>query len=229
MMRRTLALGAVLLFTASACGGSDSNGAGSADTTEGADRTAPDTTAAETTAADTTAPETTAAETTAPDTSVDDTAPDTGEAVQFVDPDGNFAVAFPSEPEEQSIEAPLPDGSTLPATLYASSTADGSAQIASCSEYPSDYVLDPTTSLEGAQNGAIGNLGGELTSSTPIELQGRPGLDFTATSSDFDLGARVFLDGLLLCQVLYVANGELDPAAAAPFLDSFEFLKPAGG
>src|SRR4029453_10627069 len=91
------------------------------------------------------------------------------------------------------------------------------------------FVFPPgsVVSLEGARDGSVANVSGTLTSSEPITLQGRDGLQFTA---DVHGGQLTYLErGLVangrLSQVLAVVTGEAtfdDPQIAA-FFESFRF------
>lgn|GEM_PF-3857578 len=81
--------------------------------------------------------------------------------------------------------------------------------------------------MEGARDGAVSNISGALTSSDPIKLQGREGLQFTASVQDGNgtYLSRVYYDDMTLYQVIAVVLGEVtfdDPEIAA-FFDSFRF------
>ena len=96
-------------------------------------------------------------------------------------------------------------------------------------QYPDGYVLDVPVALQGAQDQALANVGGELISSQDITLQGRPGREFSATlTSGGESGTllqRVYLDGLVIYQQLFTGAGETtftDPEVA-PFFESFAF------
>ena len=94
------------------------------------------------------------------------------------DPTGTFTIAFPAEPAVQKLQAPLPDGTSLPVTAYLAEV-DGAAVIASCVVYPEGTSIDPTAVLDSARDGALANVGAELVDSQPIELQGRPGVELS--------------------------------------------------
>jgi hypothetical protein len=140
----------------------------------------------------------------------------------FTPPAGDYSVVFPSEPTTNEQTVPLEDGSSLPITFYLTDSDRmelGTAAIV----YPPGSVL----SLEGARDGAISNISGTLTSSDPIKLQGREGLQFTASVQDGKATylSRVYFDDVNLYQVIAVVLGEVgfdDPEIAA-FFDSFHF------
>lgn len=227
----TLVAGVLLL---TACGGGDDEeGATSTEaattTGAGADPTAA-TTAAPTTAPATTAPPVTTAPPT--DAAVATTAPaapvTTAAAGPWEDPSGTFRIAFPGEPAVQNVQAPLPDGTSLPVTAYLSEVA-GAAVIASCVDYPDGSVLgEDTQVLESARDGALANIGATLVESTPIEQQGRPGVEYRGEIGEAGgVLARTFIDGLQLCQALVVGEPAVVDEAAPGILASFEFVKEA--
>jgi hypothetical protein len=147
---------------------------------------------------------------------------ETVDGFTFTPPAGDYSVVFPSEPTTNEQTVPLEDGSSLPITFYLTDSDRmelGTAAIV----YPPGSVL----SLEGARDGAISNISGTLTSSDPIKLQGREGLQFTATVQDGKgtYLSRVYYDDVNLYQVIAVVLGEAsfdDPEIVA-FFDSFHF------
>ena len=140
----------------------------------------------------------------------------------FTPPAGDYSVVFPFEPTTNEQTVPLEDGTSLPITFYLTDSDRlelGTAAIV----YPPGSVL----SLEGARDGAISNISGTLTSSDPIKLQGREGLQFTASVQDGKATylSHVYYDDVNLYQVIAVVLGEVgfdDPEIAA-FFDSFRF------
>lgn len=196
-MEKNLSLRSVLLFTVCSLAACGSDG--TASSTEPSNDSAATTTSAEGTS--------------------------TVEAVDgftFTPPAGDYSVVFPAEPTANEQSFPLPDGSSVPVTFYLSDSADmqvGTAAIV----YPPGTVL----SLEGARDGAISNISGTLTSSEPIALQGREGVEFTGSVQNGQVTylERAYADDLSLYQVIAVVAGEVafdDPQIAA-FFDSFRF------
>jgi FAD/FMN-containing dehydrogenase len=194
------ALAAAAVLVLGACGGDDESSAA---------------TTAATAATATTAPGSDASAATSP------LAP--GEL--WEDPSGTFRIAFPAEPRVQNVQAPLPDGTSLPVTAYLTEIA-GAAAIASCVIYPDDTAIDEATVLDSARDGALANIGAELVDSEPIELQGRLGVSYRGAIGEAGgVLARTYLDGLQLCQVLVVGEPTVVEDAAPPILDSFAFVK----
>ena len=144
------------------------------------------------------------------------------DGVTFTPPAGDYSVVFPFEPTSNEQTLTLDDGSSLPITFYLTDSDRlelGTAAIV----YPPGSAL----SLEGAHDGAISNISGTRTSSDPINLQGREGLQFTASVQDGKVTylSRVYRDDVTLYQLIAVVHGEVafdDPEIAA-FFDSFRF------
>lgn len=247
----TLAAAAALTVGFAACG-SDSK---SADTTEATVEETDATDAATTTADTSDTADTAAATTKAPTTigrattteadgtdttdaastteaGTDDTVEDSGAVpdgwVAYTSASGDYDVAFPSEPKEQTQAAPLPDGSTIDMVIV--STQSGNTFFGTArGEYPAGSITDVDASLQGAQDQAIQNVNGTLTDSQDITLQGRPGRQFTASvTSNGQQGTliqRVFLDGDTIYQNIVVGGGTLSPTddKISSFFDSFQF------
>ena len=140
----------------------------------------------------------------------------------FAPPAGDYSVVFPIEPTANEQMVPLADGSTVPFTLYVTDSADMSRGTGALT-YPPGMVV----SLEGLRDGTIAGVSGTQTSSEPISLQGREGLQFTASMQNGEVTylARAYADGDTVYQVIAVTAGEVafdDPRVAA-FFDSFRF------
>jgi hypothetical protein len=128
---------------------------------------------------------------------------------------------FQAEPTAHEQAVPLPDGGSLPFTLYVVDSAE--------TAFGTGAIVFPTADvpLEVLRDGAIANISATMTSSVPITLQGREGLQFTANvqNGQGTLLSRVYHDGATFYQVIAVLIGEVafdDPQAAA-FFDSFRF------
>ena len=105
-------------------------------------------------------------------------------------PQGDYSAVFPAEPTEQSQPTPLPDGSKMDLEIVAVEGDDlvvGTAR----GHYPTGTpLLDVPAALQGAQDQAIANVQGTLISSRDIELQGRPGREFSASLTSDGEAAR---------------------------------------
>ena len=157
------------------------------------------------------------------DTTVDvvDSAP---AGFTFTPPEGDYSVRFPAEPTPSSQTEPLPDGTAVPVTFYV--VGDGAVAYGSArTVYPPGTVV----SLEGSRDGALADIGATLTSSEPIVLQGRPGLQFTARvqAGPSTYLSRVYADDVRLYQLVTIVSGEagFDDPAVATFFESFRFTE----
>jgi hypothetical protein len=148
------------------------------------------------------------------------------EGVLFEAPEGDYSIVFSAAPTDVAQDVPLPDGTTLPIVLHIVETpdvAEGSAR--------SEYPAGSTPSLEGARDGALASFpGATLTSSEAVSQQGRDGLEFvldlasTGTASTYI--SRLFLDGGILYQVIYVgADVAVTDPEVVTFFDSFQFTE----
>jgi hypothetical protein len=148
--------------------------------------------------------------------------------VAYTSEPGDYDVAFPTKPSEQTQSAPLPDGTTLDLVIV-SAQAAGTFFGTARGEYAPGSITDVDASLQGAQDQAVANVSGTLTSSTDITLQGRPGRQFSASVSSGGqqgtLVQRVYLDGDTIYQNIVVGAGTISPEddQVAAFFDSFEF------
>ena len=117
-------------------------------------------------------------------------ATDAGTAVTYMSPQGDYSAVFPAEPTEQTQPTPLPDGSKMDMEIVAVEGDDLAVGTAR-GQYPTGTpLLDVPAALQGAQDQAIANVQGTLISSRDIELQGRPGREFSASlTSDGEAGS----------------------------------------
>jgi hypothetical protein len=227
--RLALALAAPIVLIS--CGDDDDDTSDSAAVTGGADTNgaAAPTSSAPTSAGTTAAVQTSApSRTSAPATSASATTSATG--VEYVSPQGDYSAVFPSEPTEQTQPTPLPDGSQINIEI-AGVEGDNVFFATARGQYPEGTTLDVAGALQGAQDQAIANVQGTLIDSREIELQGRPGREFSASlTSNGEAGTllqRIYLDGTVIYQNIVTGAGELtfqDPAAAA-FFESFQFAQ----
>ena len=148
----------------------------------------------------------------------------------YTSPEGDFSAVFPSRPSERTQPQELPDGSVMDLTIAAVETEEMFTATAR-GQFPEGTVLDVPAALQGAQDLAIANVEGTLVASRDLELQGRPGREFsaslTANGEPGTLLQRVYFDGPVLYQNIVTGAGELtfqDPAVA-PFFDSFRFTE----
>jgi hypothetical protein len=172
--------------------------------------------------ADTTEP----AETTESTVAVETTgaAVTTAQEFTFTPTEGDYSIVFAAEPTANPQDVQLPNGATVPITFYLHETPDVAQGTAAIT-----YGPEIVPSLEGARDGAVAALNGAtLTSSEPIDQQGRSGLQFVADlrpgGTEATYVSRIFLDGQTLYQVIYVgATIDATSPEVVEFFDSFRF------
>ena len=103
-----------------------------------------------------------------------------GEGFTYTSPEGDFSVVFPSRPSENTQPQQLPDGSVMNLSIAAVETEEMFMATAR-GQYPEGTELDVPAALQGAQDMAIANVEGTLVASRDLELQGRPGREFSAS------------------------------------------------
>jgi hypothetical protein len=98
-------------------------------------------------------------------------------------------------------------------------------------DYPKDALAKkaPDELLDGARDGAVGNVKGKLTTETKVSMSGYPGRELRIDApGDLALVARIYLVKERLYQILVVMpKSKESDAEAKKFLDSFKFGKPA--
>jgi hypothetical protein len=140
-----------------------------------------------------------------------------------------FAVAFPAEPErEETVEET--DVGPSPTTMWSLET--GGAWLGlSVNDFPAGSMADaaPADVLAGARDGALGNVGGTLVADRAVSIAAPgstrpvPGLEYQGTSAEFDIKARMFLQGDRLYQLIMVYPPDhADPGLYDRFVGSFE-------
>jgi hypothetical protein len=138
-------------------------------------------------------------------------------------PADGFSASFPSEPGMQKKNVPTDKGSF---ELRAYLVEDGEAALfvgvcdygSAISDRSSDQVL------EGAQKGAIDNVGGHLISGRKITLGTYPGLAFEAENDTMHFSARIYIVGTTLYQSLTATPLAKPYANVTRFLDSFQLI-----
>lgn len=155
------------------------------------------------------------------------TAPVAAPGADWEDPQGVFTIEFPSAPTEQNLSAELDDGTVVPVTAYLAEVG-GAAAIVSCVATSTADVVDVDGSLLESQSQALAQFGAEVSDSTAIELQGRPGLEYRGAIGEAgSVLGRTYVDGPRVCNLLVVGEPPIVADVAPAFLDSFEFLQEA--
>jgi hypothetical protein len=150
---------------------------------------------------------------------------------EFTSEEGGFSVASPLPLEEssQSIDTTLG-----PIEVHFFMAEEGSrAYMVGYSDYPQDFVdqSDPEAMLDGARDGAVGNINGKLVSEIKVLLEDRyPGREIVVTAmvdndQEGTLKERMFLVGNRLYQIMVIApSGEMSVQEMNEFINSLELL-----
>lgn len=179
----------------------------------------------------------------------------TDQPTLFEAPTGDYTILFPGPPDRTDLPIPLPDRQIVadayvyenPAAAYFTSVIDYPPGY-----FPADGTTDTTAVLEGARDGAVTNVDGELLTSAPTALDGVPGIAFTFTADSafpgavgsalvffaeprlyqsFALGLpsqadrfQAFVDSFAFTVDITVPVG----SGAGTTVDAFSFVSPAG-
>ena len=140
-----------------------------------------------------------------------------------------FSISMPGTPAKNDDTIPSAAG-PLPLRMYTLSKGF-EGFISGYTEYP-DIVFtsaQPEALLDGAQQGAISNVKGEVTSQRSITLNGNPGREIVGTSPEQNVGftARVYLAKPRMYMLVYTQYDKSKPISAdgKRFLDSFQITK----
>jgi hypothetical protein len=143
--------------------------------------------------------------------------------------DTGFSLSMPGTPSKNDDTIPSAAG-PLPLRMYTLSKGF-EGYITGYTEYP-DIVFtasEPEELLNNAQQGAISNVKGEVTSQRSITLNGHPGREIVGTSPSQNIGftARVFLAQPRMYMLVYTQYDKDKPISAdgKRFLDSFQITK----
>jgi hypothetical protein len=143
--------------------------------------------------------------------------------------DSGFSISMPGKPAKSDSTVPSAAG-PLPLRMYTLSKGY-EGYFTGYSEYP-DIVFtasEPEEILNGAQQGAISNIKGEVTSQRSITIDGHPGREIVGTSPEQNIGftARVYLAKPRIYMVVYTQYDKSKPVSAdgKKYLDSFKLTK----
>jgi hypothetical protein len=142
---------------------------------------------------------------------------------------GRFSVDFPGHAQEQSQRVDTQAGAVVAHIFTYKGTTGGSYTVV-YSDYPNGSMTNavPDGVYEGVINGAMGQTGGTLKSSSSVQSGGVTGREAVFASADQKsvLRSRYFLAGDRLYQVAYEGSpGSETGKAVVGFLDSFHILR----
>lgn len=154
--------------------------------------------------------------------------PSSSSSWQTISDDG-FTLSMPGEPSKDDSTIPSAAG-PLPLRMYTLSKGF-EGYITGYTEYP-DIVFtstEPEQLLDGAQEGAISNIKGEVTSQRPITLNGHTGREIVGSSPDQNVSftARVILAKPRMYMLVYTQYDKEKPISedGKRFLESFQITK----
>jgi hypothetical protein len=137
-----------------------------------------------------------------------------------------FTISMPGTPAKNEDTIPSAAGPLLLRMYTLTKGFEGF--ITGYTEYP-DIVFssaEPETLLDGAQQGAISNVKGEVTSQRAITINGHPGREIVGVSPAQNVGftARVYLVKPRMYMLVYTQYDKSKPISAdgQKFLDSFQ-------
>jgi hypothetical protein len=142
---------------------------------------------------------------------------------EYYSADGRFSVLFPGEPEESLQSVRTAVGQINLVMLTAGSKT--SAFVVGYADYPRNVVesSDPEEMLDGARDGAVGNVGGRLTDETTLDFHGHPAREIRVeVAKKTSIRARVILIENRLYQVMVVSkSARILDGKGSEFFDSF--------
>jgi len=143
--------------------------------------------------------------------------------------DDGFTISMPGKPDknENSVESAA---GPLPLRMYTLNKGF-EGFITGYTEYP-DIVFtsaEPEQLLDGAQQGAISNVNGEVTSQRSITMNGHPGREIIGTSPGQNVGftARVYIAKPRMYMIVYTQYDKSKPISedGKRFIESFRITK----
>jgi hypothetical protein len=154
--------------------------------------------------------------------------PSSSSSWQTINDDG-FTLSMPGTPDKNDSNVESAAG-PLPLRMYTLSKGY-EGFITGYTEYPETVFTasEPEQLLDAAQQGAISNVKGEVTSQRSITLNGHPGREIVGTSPSQNVGftARVILAKPRMYMLVYTQydKNKLISEDGKKFLDSFELTK----
>lgn len=147
---------------------------------------------------------------------------------EFSSAEGGFSALFPSTPAEHSQKINTQAGAIELHLIGAEQS--GREYMVAYNDYPQTLIetSHPGKVLDGARDGAVGNLRGRLLKETQISLEQYPGRELTIRVPDGGrlMQTRIYIVKNRLYQVGVVTSEEAAGSKeTGKFLDSFKLLK----
>ncbi|MCF6364601.1 MAG: hypothetical protein L3J35_00185 [Bacteroidales bacterium] len=141
--------------------------------------------------------------------------------------DGRFKVNFSGTPDVSNESVPTDVGNIeMYMFMYEKSITE--AEMIAYSDYPSAMVKasNPDDMLQGAKEGAVGNLGATIVEEKEITYGKHKGLEFRANSPQFYVNYRIFLVNNRLYQIAIMRDGSFaSQSNVDKFFNSFELIE----
>jgi|SRR5437016_9740225 len=134
---------------------------------------------------------------------------------------GGFSFRMPANPKEESKTDA--DYSSHSFSLV----TDPVIYIVEYGDYSPTIHLDVRGELNANRDNFVNGVNAKLIDSKEIDLDGHPGLEFTAENSQASMKSRVYLVGNRVFMIaVAVLDGKSEPENVERFLGSFAFAKP---
>ncbi len=146
---------------------------------------------------------------------------------KYTSEEGNFKIAFPSEPTVTTEAVPTEIGD-IQMKLFIYENGSDEAYMVAYSDYPQVAIDagDRKEMLRGSKEGVAGNIAATIEEEKDIEINGYPGVFFKAKGPEFATVYKLFLVKNRLYQVgILKASAYPSDADTKGFLDSFELIR----
>lgn len=138
-----------------------------------------------------------------------------------------FELTFPGKPSESSDVVPT-DVGDIDMTSFLYEVSPQEVWMLAYSDYPPKYVDGSNSEelLQGGKNGAMESLGIYNTDTDKnVDVQGNPGLEFSATNGTYFVNYKMVLVGSRLYQVAILKDGKYtDKKKVKNFFKSFKVI-----
>lgn len=144
--------------------------------------------------------------------------PAQGEWIRIAPTGGGFSVTMPAQPKEETKVDDVFSSHSF------SMMTDKTVYIVEYGDYAPSVRLDVPGELAANRDNFVKGIDGKLLESKEVTLNGRPGLEFTAESSQLSAKSRVYLFGNRVWMIAAaVLKGTTDTENVDRFFASFAF------
>ncbi len=142
---------------------------------------------------------------------------------EYYSADGRFSILFPGEPEESLQSVTTVAGQINLVMVSAGSKKSGF--VVGYADYPRNVVenSDPEKVLDGARDGAVRNVRGQLTDETTLDFHGHPAREIRVeVAKKTSIRSRLILIENRLYQVMVISqSARILNGKGSEFFDSF--------